>query len=308
MTVPGNTNHVGFGWVLQGDIAHGGQLTLPYPSGYRATDFVGSPGDHFLFAAGRYFRVTDGDGKVAFAFGNDSFTITWNGGRTLRAGERILVGLQRNSDPFNVFNPPPVRGLSGMAIARYRIRPASSSVNAICQAQTRSSAGALTLNGSTVNGGVAKADVPRVVVLASSGNLSGVAFRIHGKDFHGRPVTVQYNGPNNGTVVTEVAFSEVTSVQALSGMGGVNIEVGWGGTFGLPCFLASAAHVLAGSNNGASATAIATPGHTGARNLTQTDPCGLFSISGFTPNGNNDAEIIYLTPSLDERGGAPFAM
>jgi len=118
---------------------------------------------------------------------------------------------------------------------------------AICAAQTTGAAGALTINGTYLDGMTAgtswaRAIVPggfgRVVSLTSTGNLSAINFTIAGRDVYGRSVSETRVGPNNSTVVTTQEFAVVTSVTADAAVG-TNVTVGLGTTGSTRPFTAS---------------------------------------------------------------------
>lgn len=98
--------------------------------------------------------------------------------------------------------------------------------NGICLAQAVGAAGALTMNGSLVSGGVAIMDVPRRVLVASSGNNAAVIFIIQGTSRDGVVITETITGLTAGTDdYTEQDFATVTEVYASSACLG-NITVG----------------------------------------------------------------------------------
>jgi hypothetical protein len=88
---------------------------------------------------------------------------------------------------------------------------AAASANNICLSQTPP-AGALTLNGAAVSGGVAVLDALRQLSFASSGNNSNTTFTINGTDWAGMPISEQLVGANVGTVVSKLGYKTVTSI------------------------------------------------------------------------------------------------
>jgi len=95
---------------------------------------------------------------------------------------------------------------------------------AICALQTRASAGALSLNGTTVVDGVAQLLTKRVVSVYSTSNNSGINVTITGTDGDGQPLTETKAGPNNGAVDYSF-YNTVTSVSVSGAVTG-NISVG----------------------------------------------------------------------------------
>jgi hypothetical protein len=89
-------------------------------------------------------------------------------------------------------------------------------------------AGAVTLNGSLVSGGVATLDQPRRVLFTSAGNDSGITFTIVGTDWNNQYATEVLTGANAGTVYTVYDYKTVTSVVA-SGASAGNVSIGTNG-------------------------------------------------------------------------------
>jgi hypothetical protein len=164
----------------------------------------------------------------------------------------------------------------------------------------------LALNGALVSGGKAEFDYARVVSISSTGNLSGVTFKVHGTDIHGRRQTAQVTGPNNNTVFTTKAFKTVDRVSVSAAMGGVNADVGFGNTFGLPFFVGSTAQVILTLIDGASSSGSYAAGVQGAQTATNGDPCGTVSF-GSAPDGVRTYECFIVCHDLDERGVPPYA-
>lgn len=98
----------------------------------------------------------------------------------------------------------------------------------IAVAQQTAGAGALTLNGAGVSGGVATLSPPRRVRLHSAGNIAGVTFTITGTDRGGSAITDTVTGINNSTVATNKVFASVTGI-TVDGAVGSDVEVGWNG-------------------------------------------------------------------------------
>lgn len=106
--------------------------------------------------------------------------------------------------------------------------------NGVCQSQAVLAAGALTLNGALVTGGVAVFDVPRRVVAASSGADAGVILTIAGTDRDGNATTEALTLVNSpASVYTKLDFATVTGVTS-SGAAAGNITVGTNGVGSSP--------------------------------------------------------------------------
>lgn len=102
----------------------------------------------------------------------------------------------------------------------------------ICAAQQLGDAGALTLNGADVSGGVASfaaaGDYNRVgyqVGVYSAGNLSAVNFTVTGTAADGSALSETVTGPNNSTSETTGYFRTVTGVSASAAVGS-DVKVG----------------------------------------------------------------------------------
>lgn len=129
--------------------------------------------------------------------------------------------------------------------------------NGIALSQSVAAAGPLTLNGTLVSGGVAILDVPRRVLLASSGNDLAVVFTIAGTNGSGAPITDTVTGLNGATTgYTTLDFLKVTSITSSAATVG-SITAGTNGTGSTPWIvtnflatvweLAVAVHIMSGS-------------------------------------------------------------
>lgn len=104
--------------------------------------------------------------------------------------------------------------------------------NGIAQSQSLGAAGAVTLNGTLVAGGVATMDVPRRVIVTSAGNDSGRTFVITGTaraEQGGIVQTETITGGNTAAAATTLDFATVTSITA-SGSTASTITAGTNGT------------------------------------------------------------------------------
>jgi hypothetical protein len=98
-----------------------------------------------------------------------------------------------------------------MGIARnISLAPAAPSANNIAQSQSPG-AGAITLNGSTVSGGVATLDIARRILLTSGTSDTGITFTITGTSRYGTPLTETIQGGAT-TAQTTQDFKTVSSV------------------------------------------------------------------------------------------------
>jgi hypothetical protein len=109
--------------------------------------------------------------------------------------------------------------------------------NGICQSQAVAAAGALTLNGSLVSGGVATMDVARRVLFASAGADSAVVFTITGTNQSGAPISETLKGVASGSSqYTALDYLTVTSITSSAATAG-NITVGTNGVASTPWVL-----------------------------------------------------------------------
>lgn len=108
---------------------------------------------------------------------------------------------------------------------------ASASATNIRTASAVAGAGAVTLNGSLVSGGVATLDNPRRVLFTSAGNDSGITFTLTGKNAAGDTLTEVLTGGNTAAVYSVLDYKQLTSVVA-SGASAGNVSIGTNGIGG----------------------------------------------------------------------------
>lgn len=113
--------------------------------------------------------------------------------------------------------------------------------NGISEAQTAAGAGALALDGILVVDDVAVLDVARRVLVTSSGDDTGITFRITGTNSDGNPIRETLTGVNATTVATVQDFKTVTEVY-VSGATDGDVEVGTDGVASSPWKLANSQH------------------------------------------------------------------
>ncbi len=100
--------------------------------------------------------------------------------------------------------------------------------DALARSQTRAGAGSLTLNGDgkARHTGTGALAFPTQLTISSSANLGGVTFTFNGKDPAGKVVSYRRSGPDNGTVETDMRFSELTSISVSGALAG-DVTVGY---------------------------------------------------------------------------------
>lgn len=110
---------------------------------------------------------------------------------------------------------------------------ASASATNIRTASSIAGAGAVTLNGTAVTGGVATLDTQRRVLFTSAGNDSGITFTISGTNNNGDLISETLAGGNAVAVYTVLDYKTITSVTA-SGASAGNVSIGTNGVAGSP--------------------------------------------------------------------------
>ena len=100
--------------------------------------------------------------------------------------------------------------------------------NAVCLAQTRATAGALTLDGGSVVAGVAVFNAAYTVTITSTGNDSTRTYTVTGTNAAGNALTETITGPNATTVSTSGAFLTVTGVSVVGGGTVGTVRAGFG--------------------------------------------------------------------------------
>lgn len=110
---------------------------------------------------------------------------------------------------------------------------ASASATNIRTASPVAGAGAVTLNGSLVTGGIAVLDNPRRVLITSGGNDSGITFTLTGKNSAGDTLTEVVAGTNGSSAYSVLDYKQLTSVVA-SGASAGNVSIGTNGVGGSP--------------------------------------------------------------------------
>lgn len=90
---------------------------------------------------------------------------------------------------------------------------AAASANNVATSQSLAGAGPLTLNGSTVSGGVATLDSQRRVILTSAGNDAGLTWTVIGTSQGGQQIVDQFAGAN-GVAQSNLDFLTITSINS----------------------------------------------------------------------------------------------
>lgn len=148
------------------------------------------------------------------------------------AGKARLAGYNKNGYPGRGLElSHSFRQAYGALVARKR--------NGICTAQAGTASTLLTLNGTSVTGGVATFDAPRVLSFYSaSGDETGHTVLVTGTNWYGHSMTELVTLANGSSgpikvVFGKKAFASVTSILSNSTTTG-NIEIGYSNIIGLP--------------------------------------------------------------------------
>ena len=96
----------------------------------------------------------------------------------------------------------------------YTTSTLSNDADGICASQSAAGAGALTLDGALVSGGIATIAEAQKVTVTSAGNDSGITFTVAGKDADGVTISDTFAGGNTTTASSTYYFKSVTGVSA----------------------------------------------------------------------------------------------
>lgn len=229
--------------ILGSDVATDGTFSVSYPSGTRRGDFINGVAHKLLVNQRLYEAPTD----FTVSFGASTATLTWKGETTLTAGAQVRV-------QFDKPGSEEVKGVNNAAILTVVQvdlgNPATSDDDALrASAAWTGGATALTLieAGQTF-------DVPRNVIITSSGDDSGKTFAVVGEDEYGEEVRETITGANAGVAAGKKAFKTITSVTP-SANAAANVKVGFGDVLGLPVWCPGSVAVIGEMQDGAAATA-----------------------------------------------------
>jgi hypothetical protein len=110
---------------------------------------------------------------------------------------------------------------------------AAASATNIRTASAIAGAGAVTLNGSLVSGGVATLDTPRRVLFTFAGNETGKTFTLLGTNWSDQIVGEDIAGTTAGTVASVLDYKTLTSVVSSAASVG-NVSIGTNGVAASP--------------------------------------------------------------------------
>ena len=301
---------------LTSALATAGTITPGYPSGYTEGDFI----------LGRKHVITVDDGAVYYApddftitLGDSTFTVTWKNSATIASGSKLKIQLDIPGDDAGfrvVVDDDQDDQAADMSVSHLDTvakmttvlvnlgTAATADPDGVCQSQS-GAAGALTLNGALVSGGVATFDVPRNVVV-DSGGADTATLTITGTDAYGNAIVEEITLNGLTAVPGKKAFKTVTSVVSDATISN-GAFVGTGDILGLPIYLHSNAFVLDHLEDGASATAgTLVAGLNGKSTATTADVRGTVSPNS-APNGSIAFSLVIVTPDPEYTGPAQYA-
>lgn len=238
-------SHVVVQGALGGAVANGETLTIGYPTGYSAGNFlVGT--DHKMIVGQSPVEQPSG---MTLSFGATSVTVTNASGSTWPAGSPYFFQF----DLSGVENPVTANGrvlYTPGALAVVDLgSPITADADGICASQAITAAGGGTINGALATSGVANLGLTgRNVVAAWTGTA---VMTVTGKDYHGN--TVVESSASGTSLTGKKAFKTVTSVTVSADVTGAT--VGTGDVLGLPVRVGNAGLLLKELQDNAAATA-----------------------------------------------------
>lgn len=182
----------------------------------------------------------------------------------------------------------------------------------VAAALTSTGSGTATL--ATALGSTPTFDVPRNVVITSTGgDDSGITFTITGTDEYGETLVEAIAGPtNNSTSSGLKAFKTITSVAFDGNITSTNLSIGPGDVLGLPVKIANTGDVVSQTRNGVASTGVFVAADTtDAATATTGDVRGTFAVDTATDGSNYYTVAITLSANqvkadawgVDQYGG-----
>lgn len=204
-----------------------------------------------------------------------------------------------------------VRGIALAPLTTYSVTPATIDDDAIALAQSPTVAGALTLNGTLVSGGVAELDVLRAITATSAGNDTGVTITVTGHDYDGREQTETMLGGNSVAVTTDKAYADITDV-LVSGATASTIKIGTSDKLGFPIKVTRFGQVRIVYNNAAitANTGFTAADTTSPATAATGDPRGTYALQ--TASNGSRVFDVWIVPDATETeadlfGVTPYA-
>ena len=288
------------------NVATSGTLTAGYPVNTAAGSFADF--GHTMYVD-KLQRLLTSPTDFTVSFGASDITITYNGATTIPSGARASVQLNIIGDDDGVvdtdFTDGVVKRTAASALLTVTLgAPITADPNGICEAQS-GAAGALTLDGALVSGGVATLDVPRNIVV-DSGGADTATLTITGTDEYGEVVVEEITLNGTTAVAGKKAFKTVTSVVSDATIAN-DAFVGTGDVLGLPVFLDDSALILAELEDGAAAsTGTVVAGVSSAATATTGDVRGTYDPDS-AADGSKVFKLVITAPDPKYKGVAQFA-
>lgn len=283
--------------VLTSAVADTGTYTAEYPDGTDAGSFA--PTGHTLTVAG---AVLQHPADFTLTFGTSNITVTNASGASWPADATVRLGLKQGGDHRDVLENNRLLRLVPLEIILGE--PDTADPNGVCESQS-GAAGALTLNGALVSGGVATFDVPRNIVI-DSGGVDTATLTITGTDEYGNTVVEDITLNGTTAVAGKKAFKTVTGVVSDATISN-GAFVGTGDVLGLPVFIPSTGAIIAELEDGADASAgTVVAGVTTEATATTGDVRGTYDPNT-AMDGSTEIRLYALVNDPTFKGIAQFA-
>ena len=149
-------------------------------------------------------------------------------------------------------------------------------------------------------------DVPRNIVVTSTGNDSGATITVTSKDAYGNPVTETFAGGNIGAANGKKAhFTNITVT--LSAAAAANVSVGWGNVLGLPAYVPNAVHLIKELQDDAAAAAgtLVIGDQTSPQSGTTGDVRGTY-VPNAAPDGTKAYGLLVAIPDPGYLGAVQY--
>lgn len=286
--------------ILQDPLQPNGMLELKYPEGKNQGNFFGAI-DHTLGIEARFFR-SPRDFIVQPT--PDKILIHWAANINVPAGALLNFQLQEQGGDYYHDNATGVT-INNMVAAPTFLVNLGSVLDRNPQyyvPPTRASApGRFTLLKN-------KPDVPRNVIVQSSGNESGRVFRVDGEDIYFRPMVEHIKGPGNGVANGKKAFAKINKITVSEATEG-EISIGMGNRIGLPVFIPAPGYVLMELVNGMQvAGGLLIPGEINVPGPSSGDRRGTYTPPpSITMNGLDTIQLFLILPNPGNVGTPDYA-
>jgi len=295
--------------VLSSAVATSGTFTTGYPTGTRLGSF-NSGKNHKLVVAGKVYSAPT-DFTIAFT-SSTVITITWKGTNTLPASAAFRLQLDAAgldaSSPFAADKVSLVVNGINNAVYAYPVQVNLGAPIATNDASLRANAALATTGAITLLSAGQVFDVPRNVIITSSGVDTGITFTVTGKDEYGATMVETITGANAGVAAGVKAFKSITGITN-SGAAAANVKIGFGNVLGLPLYIPHAGVVAAEFQALAKPTAGTTVGGLSpytASTATTADVRGTY-VPNSAPDGAKVYEILVLVTDPSFKGAPQFA-